>query len=158
LSAKVSEPERERIEIQSRLVAFLEDKENLSKFVAYRKAIYDALMASPRDPVLWILRGFADEGPGAGHGQTGDIDSIAFYEAALAVAPDNSAAHHYLAHSFENIGQTEQALKHSEAYLRFSSSIPHAHHMHGHELRRAGRIEEAIAEFNKANELENAYY
>jgi len=158
LSAGISDPELERIDIQSRLVTFLEDKENLDKFVAYRKAIYDALMANPRDPSLWILRGFADEGPGAGRGQTGDVDSIAFYQSALAVSPDNSAAHHYLAHSFENIGQTEQALKHSEAYLRFSSSIPHAHHMRGHELRRAGRIEEAIAEFSKANELENTYY
>lgn len=158
LSAGASDSERQKIEIQSRLVAFLEDKENLSKFVEYRKALYDALMSDPTDPGLWILRGFADEGPGAGRGQTGDVDSIAFYESALAVSPDNSAAHHYLAHSFENIGQTEQALTHSEAYLRHSLSIPHAHHMRGHELRRGGRIEDAIAEFRKANELEDAYY
>lgn len=158
LSAGVSAAERQRIEIHSRLMASLEDKENLDKFVAYRKAIYDALIAHPSDPGLWILRGFADEGPGAGHGQTGDVDSIAFYQAALTVSADNSAAHHYLVHSFENIGQTEEALKHSEAYLRLASSIPHAHHMRGHELRRAGRIEDAIEEFRKANDLENAYY
>jgi len=157
-SDQVTEHERQRIEIQSQLLDFLEDNQNLDKFVSYRKAIYDALMANPKDPWLWILRGFADEGPGAGHGQTGDVDSIAFYQAALAVSPDNSAAHHYLAHSFENIGQTEEALRHSEAYLRLASSIPHAHHMRGHELRRAGRIEDAIAEFRKANELESAYY
>ena len=158
LSSNITEPERQRMEIRARLVDFLEDKQNLDKFVAYRKAIYDALMASPLDPGLWILRGFADEGPGAGHGQTGDLDSIAFYQTALAVSPNNSAAHHYLAHSYENIGRTDEALSHSEAYLRASSSIPHAHHMRGHELRRAGRIEEAIAEFSKANDLENAYY
>src|SRR2546429_2438628 len=60
--------------------------------------------------------------------------------------------------SYENIGRTDEALYHSEAYLQVSSSIPHAHHMRGHELRRAGRIEDAIEEFRKANELENAYY
>lgn len=158
LTGQVTEAERQRIEIRVRQVEFLEDKQNLDKFVAYRKAIYDALMASPRDPGLWILRGFADEGPGAGHGQTGDLDSIAFYETALVVSPDNSAAHHYLAHSYENIGRTEEALFHSEAYLRVSSSIPHAHHMRGHELRRAGRIEDAIEEFRTANNLESAYY
>lgn len=158
LSSHISDPERQKMEIRARLVEFLEDKQNLDKFVAYRKAIYDSLMANPLDPGLWILRGFADEGPGAGHGQTGDLDSIAFYQTALAVSPDNSAAHHYLAHSFENIGRTEQALYHSEAFLRLASSIPHAHHMRGHELRRAGRIEEAIDEFRKANDLENAYY
>src|SRR5437879_1070824 len=158
LSSAVTDAERQRMEIRARLVDFLEDKQNLDKFVAYRKAIYDALMANPLDPGLWILRGFADEGPGAGHGQTGDLDSIAFYLSALAVSPNNSAAHHYLAHSYENIGRTEEALYHSEAYLRVSSSIPHAHHMRGHELRQAGRIEDAIEEFRKANELENAYY
>ena len=136
LSSNITEAERQRMEIRTRLLDFLEDKQNLDKFVAYRKAIYDALMARPLDPGLWILRGFADEGPGAGHGQTGDLDSIAFYQTALAVSPNNSAAHHYLAHSYENIGRTDEALNHSEAYLRVSSSIPHAHHMRGHELRR----------------------
>jgi protein-disulfide isomerase/Tfp pilus assembly protein PilF len=158
LSSSTTEQERRRMEIRERLVEFLQDKDNLDKFVAYRKAIYDALMANPLDPGLWIVRGFADEGPGAGHGQTGDLDSIAFYQTALAVSPGNSAAHHYLAHSYENIGRTEEALVHSEAYLRTASSIPHAHHMRGHELRRAGRIEDAIEEFRTANDLENAYY
>jgi protein-disulfide isomerase len=158
LAGQVSDVERQRIKIRVRQIEFLEEKQNLDKFVAYRKAIYDALMANPLDPGLWIWRGFADEGPGAGHGQTGDLDSIAFYQTALMVSPDNSAAHHYLAHSYENIGRTEEALFHSEAYLRVSSSIPHAHHMRGHELRKAGRIEDAIAEFRTANDLENAYY
>ncbi len=158
LAAKVTERERQQIEIRARQLEFLEDTQDFQKLMAYRKAIYDALMADPADPGLWILRGFADEGPGGGHGQTGDVDSIAFYETALALSPDNSAAHHYLTHSFENIGRTQEALEHSEAYLRLAPSIPHAHHMRGHELRRAGRIEEAIQEFRKADELENAYY
>ncbi len=158
LAGPITEAERQRIEVRVRQVEFLEDNKNLDKFVAYRKAIYDALMANPRDPGLWILRGFADEGPGAGHGQTGDLDSIAFYQTALVVSPDNAAAHHYLAHSYENIGRTEEALLHAEAYLRATSSIPHAHHMRGHELRRAGRIEDALDEFQTANELEIAYY
>lgn len=158
LATHVTEAERQRIDIRARHLEALEDKQDIEKFVAYRKAIYDALMSNPLDPGLWILRGFADEGPGAGMGQTGDLDSIAFYQTALAVSPGNSAAHHYLAHSYENIGRTEEALTHAEAYLRLTSSIPHAHHMRGHELRRAGRIEDAIEEFRKANELENAYY
>src|SRR5215469_6049040 len=158
LAEKTTELEREKIEICARQMEFLEDRKNMEKFIAYRKAIYDALMKHPSDPGLWILRGFADEGPMAGYGQTGDVDSIAFYQRVLAVSPDNSAAHHYLAHSFENMGQTEEALRHSEAYLRFAPSIPHAHHMRGHELRRAGRIEDAIAEFRKAHDLEDTYY
>lgn len=158
LAEKTTELERQKIDIRSRQMDFLDDRQNMEKFIAYRKAIYDALMNHPNDPGLWILRGFADEGPMAGMGQTGDVDSVAFYQTALAVSPDNSAAHHYLAHTFENMGRTADALKQSEAYLRLAPSIPHAHHMRGHELRRAGRIEDAIEEFRKANELENAYY
>jgi protein-disulfide isomerase/Tfp pilus assembly protein PilF len=158
LSLDLTKTERLRLEISAREVEFLQDKQNMQKFVAYRKAIYDALMGNPSDPGFWIQRGFADEGPIAGHGQTGDVDSLAFYEAALMVSPDNSAAHHYLAHTFENMDRNEEALEQSEAYLRLAPSIPHAHHMRGHELRRAGRIEDAIEEFSKANELENAYY
>ena len=45
LSSAVTDAERQRMEIRARLVDFLEDKQNLDKFVAYRKAIYDALMA-----------------------------------------------------------------------------------------------------------------
>jgi tetratricopeptide (TPR) repeat protein len=37
-------------------------------------------------------------------------------------------------------------------------AIPHAHHMHGHDLRWVGRTEEAIAEFERADELEETYY
>jgi protein-disulfide isomerase len=150
--------ERQRIEIRAKQQLFLEDRSNMEKFIAYRKAIYDALMAHPNDPGLWILRGFADEGPMAGFGQTGDVDSVAFYQTALALSPDNSAAHHYLAHTFENMGRTENALKQSEEFLRLAPSIPHAHHMRGHELRRLGRIEDAIEEFRKANKLEDDYY
>src|SRR5438046_6338025 len=55
LSGESTEAERQRMEIRVRLVDFLEDKENLEKFVAYRKAIYDALMANTLDPALRIL-------------------------------------------------------------------------------------------------------
>ena len=39
LSSSITETERQRMEIRARLVEFLEDKDNLDKFVAYRKAI-----------------------------------------------------------------------------------------------------------------------
>jgi tetratricopeptide (TPR) repeat protein len=73
-------------------------------------------------------------------------------------SPDNFAAHHYLAHTLENLGLNRQALEQSEIYARLAPAIPHAHHMVGHDLRRLGRTEEAIQQFLKAEELENAYY
>jgi len=158
LSQNVSERERFRIAIRAKQMEYLEDSGNLQRYFAYRQAIADALSVMPDDPWLWILRGFADEGSPFAHGQGGKTDTIAFYETALAFSPDNFAAHHYLAHTFENLGLTPQALEQSEIYVRLAPAIPHAHHMVGHDLRRSGRTEEAIQQFLQAEQLENAYY
>ena len=158
LAANRSERERMRVTIRERQLGYLDDSGNLQKYFAYRQAITDALEVSPNDPWLWILRGFADEGSPFAHGQGGAVDTIAFYQTALKLSPDNFAAHHYLAHTLENHGPIKEALEQSEIYARLAPEIPHAHHMHGHDLRRSGQTEEAIQEFLKAEQLEDAYY
>ena len=158
LAVNANELVQARLTIRARQLDYLQDSGNLQKYFAYRLAITDALSANANDPWLWILRGFADEGTPLAHGQGGGVDTIAFYQTALVFSPDNFAAHHYLAHTLENHGTAEKALEQSEEYVRLAPAIPHAHHMHGHELRRLGRTEEAIQEFLKAEELENAYY
>jgi tetratricopeptide (TPR) repeat protein len=157
LAEAVTEPERRKIEIHALLLAWLADSD-LQKYFAYRNAITAAITATPNDPWLWIQRGFAEEGTPHAHGQNGGPDTIAFYEAALALAPDEFAAHHYLAHTYETIGRPQDALTQSEIYVRMAPAIPHAHHMHGHDLRWTGRTEQAIAEFERADELEENYY
>jgi tetratricopeptide (TPR) repeat protein len=157
LADTVTEMERRKIEIHVLLLAWLDDPD-LQKYFTYRNSITTAITVSPNDPWLWIQRGFAEEGSPHAHGQNGGPDTIAFYEAALALAPDEFAAHHYLAHTYETIGRRQDALAQSEIYVRMAPGIAHAHHMHGHDLRWAGRTEEAIAEFERAEELEENYY
>jgi len=151
LSSRVSERERARIQIRADHLDYIEDPDSEQKYVVWRKAISEALTANLTDWGLWILLGNAI---GDGEG----IESVADYETALAFSTNNSAAHHILAHTFEHLGQTQQALAHAEAFVRVAPSIRHAHHMLGHELRRLGRTAEAITEFRKADELENSYY
>src|SRR5579859_3354056 len=158
LAARVSERERTRIALRVLQMDYLQDSGDIKKYYAYRQALSDALSANPTDPWLWILRGFADEGTPTAHGQGGAVDTIAFYQTALRLAPDNFAAHHYLAHTLENHGPPELALLESELYSRMAPAIPHAHHMHGHDLRKVGQTELAIQEFLKAEELEENYY
>jgi tetratricopeptide (TPR) repeat protein len=158
LAAKVSERERTRISLRGLQMDYLQDSGDMKKYFAYRQALNDALSASPNDPWLWILRGFADEGTPTAHGQGGLVDTIAFYQTALRLSPDNFAAHHYLAHTLENHGPAKEALEQTELYVRVAPAIPHAHHMHGHDLRRVGQIEQAIQEFLKAEDLEDNYY
>lgn len=158
LAPRVSNREQAWILIRDRELDYLESSENPDKYVAYRKSINDTLKANPNDPWLWIQRGLADEGSPYIHGQAGGVDTIAFYRTAIALAPDNFAAHHYYAHTLENLGRTKEVLEETATYLRFAPAIPHAHHMHGHELMRAGRAEEAITEFLKTKALEEEYY
>jgi tetratricopeptide (TPR) repeat protein len=158
LAAKASDREKARLAIRARQIEYIQDSGNLQRYFAYRQAIIDALAATPNDPWLWILRGFADEGTPLAHGQGGGMDTVAFYQTALTFSPGNFAAHHYLAHTLENRGPADKALEESEQYVRLAPAIPHAHHMHGHNLRRMGRTEEAVQEFLKARELEDEYY
>jgi tetratricopeptide (TPR) repeat protein len=88
----------------------------------------------------------------------GGNSSIRFYERALAVRPDYFPTHHYLAHAYENVGQMERALEHASMYAGVAPAVPHAHHMRGHVLRRVDRMNDAIAEFRRADELEVAYF
>ena len=156
LEKGMSDRERTWLSIREGELQFAEDKPN--GYVAYRKSINDALKANPNDPWLWIQRGLADEASPFTHGQAGGVDALAFYKTALALAPGNLAAHHYCAHSYENMGRSKDALEESALYARMAPAIPHAHHMHGHALMRTGRTEEAIVEFLKTKELEENYY
>ena len=134
------------------------DLADASRHAAYKKAIDDALAIDIGDVELWLVRGNAEEASAAGRGQRGGPASTAFYREALRLAPDNAAAHHYLTHSYETVGQIPLALEHGEAFARLAPAVPHAHHMWGHDLRRVGRMDEAIAAFRRTDELEKAYY
>jgi tetratricopeptide (TPR) repeat protein len=125
---------------------------------AYRAALDAALTTYPEDEELWLLRGHAESNDAAERGQGSGADSIAFYEKAKALAPGHFAAHHYLAHAYENTGRVSEALAEGATYATMAPGVPHARHMHGHDLRRVGRIEEAIAEFRAAHRTAAAYF
>jgi len=158
LAPGVSERERRRIVIREKQLAAIDAIEDTTRFLAYKKAIDDALTKDLEDPQLWLLRGNAEEANASGRGQRGTAGSIAFYQAVLRLVPDHATAHHYLVHSYETIGRIDKALEHGEVYARLAPSIPHASHMWGHDLRRVGRVDDAIAQFLKTDALERAYY
>ena len=158
LAANLSERERLRVSLRATQLEAINDILNSSKHQAYKAAIDAALTKYADDSELWLLRGNAEEPTAAGRGQRGLVGAVAYYQAALAVSPDNPAAEHYLVHAFESIGHPEEAVKHGEIYARLCPSVPHAQHMYGHDLRILGRNDEAIAQFRKADTLELSYY
>lgn len=158
LAANLSERERLRVSLRAKQLEAIGDILNASKHQAYKAALDAALAKYPDDSELWLLRGNAEEPTAAGRGQRGLVGAVAYYQAVLAVSPDNPAAQHYLVHAYESIGHPEEAVKHGEIYARLCPSIPHAQHMYGHDLRVLGRNDEAIAQFRKADALELRYY
>jgi len=131
--------------------------EEAEKHAAYKAALDHALAAYPDDAELWILRGNAEEPGPWGRGQFGGAVSIAFYETALVRSPGHLGAHHYLVHSYENIGHHAEAAAHGKIYAASSPGVAHAQHMYGHVLPRLGRWDEALAQFEKADAIEEAY-
>jgi tetratricopeptide (TPR) repeat protein len=132
-----------------------------SKLPAYRAALDSALKKYPHDEELWLARGQAESADPAERGQGSTAASVPFYQKALAtttLAPAHFAAHHYLAHAYENTGRIDESLAESATYARMAPEIPHARHMHGHSLRRTGQMDEAIEEFRTADALETAYF
>lgn len=156
-SANITPREKARIAI---FAAQLKgNKEGTQKaHLEYKTAIDDALGRFSDDPELWLIRGNAEEASIMGRGQRGKAASLAFYEAALNREPLHFAANHYLIHSYEGIGNVDQALKHGKIYADAASVVPHAQHMYGHDLRRNGETNHAIERFKRAEELERAYY
>jgi tetratricopeptide (TPR) repeat protein len=131
--------------------------EQARKFDAYKEAIDRALATYPDDAELWILRGNAEEPGPWGRGQFGGSASIAFYETALVRSPGHLGAHHYLVHSYENIAHPAEAAQHGRIYADAAPGVAHAQHMLGHVLPRLGRWEEALAQFRKADAIEEEY-
>jgi len=158
LAGNVSEREQLRIALRATQLEAINDIQNAAKHETYKKAIDEALTKYPGDSELWLLRGNAEEPNAAGRGQRGRIGAVAYYQAALAISPNNPAAEHYLVHTYETIRHADEAVKHGEIYARLCPAIPHAQHMYGHDLRVVGRTDEAIAQFRKADALEKAYY
>src|SRR5262245_18691590 len=131
--------------------------EDKDKHAALKSALDAALAQYPDDAELWILRGNAEEPGPWGRGQFGGAASIAFYETALVRSPGHLGAHHYLVHSFENIGHHAEAADHAKIYAASSPGVAHAQHMYGHVLPRLRRWEEALVQFEKADAIEEAY-
>jgi tetratricopeptide (TPR) repeat protein len=158
LAPNAGDAERLRIELRARQLDAMDHLDDVARHLAYKKALDEALAGAMEDTTLWLLRANAEESNAAGRGQRGGAASVAFYEQILRLVPDHASAHHYLVHSYENLGRVDLALLHGEVYARQAPAIPHAAHMWGHDLRRVGRVEEAIAQFRKTDSLERAYY
>lgn len=158
LAGHASEGERARIRLRGQQLDACDDIDNKDKLAAYRKAIDAELAKRPKDIELLLVRGNAEEPMASGRGQEGLATAVQYYDRVLAIQPENPAAHHYLVHNYEALGQPEEAVKHGEVYARVTPNIAHAQHMYGHDLQKVNRNAEAAAQFQKAEDLEEAYY
>lgn len=158
MAADTTPHDRRHLDLEFLRWAAETSPQDASKLAAYRTALDQALAAFPDDEELWLARGLAESTDPAERGQGSASASLGFYQKALALAPGHFAAHHYLAHAYENLGRYDEALREGAAFAKMAPGVPHARHMFGHNLRKVGRIDEAIAEFTAADDLETAYF
>jgi tetratricopeptide (TPR) repeat protein len=157
LADGVTPRERTRIDVRVRQLAATAPPADPSSKGVYEKRLDEAVAEYPKDVELLLLRGQTEEPTHQGHGMGSGSSSLRFYERALAGRPDYFATHHYLTHAYENLDRLDRALDHAARFVQLAPTIAHAHHMHGHVLRRVDRMNDAIAEFRRADELEIAY-
>ena len=119
----------------------------------YREAIDRWIAEEEDNPYLWLLRGLAEESDVLGRGQEGGEASIPFYLEAIRRDGGFFPAHHFLAHSYENVGDFALAERHGRRYRELAPAVPHAHHMHAHLLPPLGRWSEARDAFREADRL-----
>jgi tetratricopeptide (TPR) repeat protein len=150
--------ERVRIDLRAQQLDAIDDIDNQAKVAAYRRAIDAELAKRPKDVELLLIRGNAEENYASGRGQRSLATAVPFYDRVVAISPENAAAHHYLIHTYEGMGNPEEAVKHGEVYARVTPNVAHAQHMYGHDLQKVDRNEEAIKQFEKAQRIEEAYY
>src|SRR6185437_1537685 len=113
----------------------------------------------PNDVVFLLLRGVAQEPSPFADGQGCiDMQAATFFNRVLALDPNNFAAHHFLIHCYENNGLLKDALPHAKAYAELAPNVPHAQHMYGHVLRHIGRMDQAITQFLKTDDIERSYF
>lgn len=78
------------------------------------------------------------------------------FESALAIDPNNVAAHTYLGILADRAGQLPEAERHFAAALKADPKSPAALNNHGAVLARLGRIEQAIIDFEASLRLDGA--
>ena len=156
-SAKVDHVRR-HVEARALQMAAEDNARDPARLAAYRQALDAAIGAFPNDVELILKRGMAETPDPAERGQGSVMASVPYYERAQKASPNHFAAHHYLAHAYENNARTTDAVAAAGAYASQASNVPHALHMHGHELRRSGRVAEAIARFEAADKIQREYF
>jgi tetratricopeptide (TPR) repeat protein len=159
LSPGTTDRERRRIQIRTLQLNAMLDPGKIERELAVRDALDDALTAYPDDAVFLLLRGVAQEPSPFADGQgCVDMQAATFFNRVLALDPNNFAAHHFLIHCYENNGLFQDALPHAQAYAELAPDVPHAQHMYGHVLRHIGRMDQAIAQFLKTDDIERSYF
>ncbi|GAB3938246.1 tetratricopeptide repeat protein [Larkinella terrae] len=157
-SKYASEREKGHIELRFAQLKAVDSLSNQKLLNDYRTKVNGIVKKFPTDPELWLLSGNSYEKFATGRGQGSSTGSIAIYEKILQFAPDHPAAHHYLIHAYEGMGDYTEALKHGKDYARLAPNLAHALHMYAHDLMKTGDVDNAIAEMKQTDAIERGLY
>jgi tetratricopeptide (TPR) repeat protein len=81
-------------------------------------------------------------------------ERVRWYQAAVAAAPSNSAAHNNLGTALNDLGRTDEAIACFQKAIALAPRLPMAYGNMGFSLRAKGKVDEAIACYHKAIALD----
>ena len=86
---------------------------------------------------------------------SGDIVTL---EKVLIQQPNSVGAHHLLTHSYEGLNKYTLAEKHARRAAQLAPNSAHAQHMYGHILPKMNRWDDAIHQFELADQIHNKWF
>jgi hypothetical protein len=111
----VSSSDREKIKIWTAILASAKKPDDVGLEDKAIKLADEALTRKLRDVQLWMLRAQAEPSETA---------TIAFYDRALDIAPQDSGALHLRMHALEDIGELSTAVSDGSLLVKLAGAIP----------------------------------
>ncbi len=137
---------------------------------SYRAGALEVFVATPDESIMSLDKAYEDLLTADKHNLdglslatwlvysgTGYPEAKVKFESILKELPNNIGTHHALLHIAERRNESERARFHASALVRLAPNSAHAQHMYGHTLPQQGKWAEALAHFQKANNIHRSW-
>ena len=146
LGVRASERERGYIHAVSRLYDDFENKDQLTRVIAYERAMNELTMRQPADTEAVIFHAISLSASALPTDKTfaSQLKAGSILEPLWAKQPDHPGIAHYIIHSYDYPPLADKAREAARRYAGIAPSAAHALHMPSHTFTRVGMWEESV--------------
>jgi hypothetical protein len=146
LGSEATERERQYIAAVGQLYADYENRDQLTRLVAYERAMSEVAAQQPADTEARIFHALAlaASAPPTDKSYANQLKAGEILESMLPSQPDHPGIAHYIIHSYDVPALAGRAAAAAQRYAEIAPSAAHALHMPSHTFTRVGMWEESV--------------